>query len=73
METNCRRKPTMTVREVVNAMRGVGFRTSDEIVADGIESGRYPFGTLISSGKTGRRHFEILRVDFERWLSEVTQ
>lgn len=73
METNCRRKPTMTMREVVNAMRGVGFRTSDESVADGIVSGRYPFGALISSGKTGRRHFEILRVDFERWLSEVTQ
>lgn len=66
-------KPTMTMREVVNAMREVGFRTSEETVADGIESGRYPFGTLISSGKTGRRHFEILRVDFEKWLKEVTR
>lgn len=66
-------KPTMTLREVVNAMRAVGFRTSEETVASGIESGRYPFGTLISSGKTGRRHFEILRVDFEKWLKEVTQ
>lgn len=70
MET---RKPTMTLAEVVTAMRSAGFRTGETAVADAIESGRYSFGAVISHGKTGRRKFEILRVDFERWLKEVTQ
>lgn len=73
METNCRRKPTMTLAEVVAAMRAAGFRTTEPAVAMAIDTGRYPFGTVIGTGSTGRRHFEILRVDFERWLSEVTQ
>lgn len=64
-------RPTMTLREVAEAMRAVGFRTSEPMIVNGIESGRYPFGAVISVGKTGRRRVEILRVDFDAWLRRV--
>lgn len=73
MNSTIPNRPTMTMREVVNAMRDVGFRTSETTVADGIKSGRYPFGALLGTGRTGRRRFEALRVDFERWIEEVTK
>lgn len=62
--------PTMTLSEVVTAMRKAGFKTSETAVADAIETGRYPFGHVVGRGKTGRRKFEIFRVDFEKWLKE---
>lgn len=64
-------RPTMTLKEVTEAMRAAGFRTSETMIADGIESGRYPFGAVIGVGKTGRRRIEILRVDFTAWLNRV--
>lgn len=63
-------RPTMALAEVVTAMRSAGFKTGETAVADAIESGRYSFGAVISRGKTGRRKFEIFRVDFEKWLNE---
>lgn len=66
-------RPTMTLKEVTDAMRRAGFRTSETRVADGIEAGRYPFGEVIGVGKTGRRQIEILRVDFTAWLARVTE
>lgn len=64
--------PTMSLKEVVDTMRSAGFRTSETAVADSLDSGRYPFGTLVRTGKSGRRTFEIYRVDFECWLSQKT-
>lgn len=64
--------PMMNLKECADAMRDVGFRTSETCIADGIESGRYPFGALLSVGQTGRRRFEIYRVDFEAWLRSKT-
>lgn len=52
-------------------MRAAGFRTSETMIANGIESGRYPFGAVTGVGKTGRRRVEILRVDFNAWLQRV--
>lgn len=62
--------PTMTLSEVVTAMRKAGFKTGETAVADAIETGRYPFGQVVGRGKTGRRKLEIFRVDFEKWLKE---
>lgn len=64
--------PQMTLKEVVDTMRSAGFKTSEIRIADGIEAGRYPFGDILSTSGTGRRRFEILRVDFEKWLASVT-
>lgn len=62
----------MTLREVAVAMRKAGFRTSEATIRNGIVSGRYPFGSVLGQGRTGRYTLEILRVDFTRWLDSVT-
>lgn len=61
-------KLTMTVKEVVQTMRQAGIQCSERIVSDGIASGMYPFGAVVSVGETGRRTLQIFRVDFEAWL-----
>lgn len=60
---------TMTLNEVAAAMRAAGFKTTETTIADAIACGRYPFGVCLSKGATGRRRFEIFRVDFEQWLA----
>lgn len=65
-------KPVMTLKECAEELRRLGVRTSETAIADALEAGIYPFGRLKSLGKTGRRTFEIWRVDFERWLRERT-
>lgn len=61
-------KLTMTCREAYYAMREAGIRSSPERIAAGIESGYYPFGTVVNVGETGRRTIEIYSVDFYAWL-----
>lgn len=63
-------KPTMTVNEVVMELRALGMRVSNRYAADSIESGHWPFGSVASTGTGRRRHFEIWRADFQRWLEE---
>ena len=65
-------KLTMTVHEVVQAMRQVGIQCTPRIVSDGIASGMYPFGTVVGVGETGRRTLQIFRVDFEAWIESKT-
>lgn len=60
-------KPTMTLREVYYDLRKYGFRTSLQSLSDGIVSGLYPFGSVLNVGETGKRTFQILRVDYENW------
>lgn len=59
----------MTLRECVEAMRDLGIRCSPTLVGDAIERGVYPFGRVKAVGKTGKRAFEIWRVDFEDWIA----
>ena len=61
-------KLTMTLMEVYYAMRAAGIPCSPTKVSAGIVSGAYPFGRVVSEGETGRRSFEIFRVDFDNWL-----
>lgn len=63
-----RPKITMTLREVYYAMREAGIRCNVKMISDGIASGAYPFGRVVSVGETNRRTLEIFRVDFEAWL-----
>lgn len=64
-------KPTMTLLDVYHAMRAVGIRNSPARISAGITSGAYPFGRVVSTGETGRKTFEIYRVDFDAWLQKV--
>lgn len=63
-------KPIMTLAEVVQDLRSVGVKTTNTVISDGIASGRYPFGTILNLGGTGRRHIQIFRTDYERWKNE---
>lgn len=64
-------KPTMTIKEVYDDLREHGFKTSLRRLSDGIASGLYPFGSVLNIGETGKRTFQILRVDYENWKTKV--
>ena len=61
-------KLTMTISELYQEMREVGIPCSPNSIANGIESGAYPFGRVVCTGETGRRRIEVFRVDFLAWL-----
>ena len=60
----------MTTKEVCDDMRSRGCKIGEPALRQGIETGLYPFGSLINTGETGRRVFHILRVDYMRWADE---
>lgn len=64
-------KPTMTIKEVYDDLREHGFKTSFRRLSDGIASGLYPFGSVLNIGETGKRTFQILRVDYENWKAKT--
>lgn len=61
-------KLTMTLMDVYHAMRDAGIPCTPMRISAGIESGAYPFGRVVNIGETGRRTFEIYKVDFNAWL-----
>lgn len=66
-------KLTVTLNEAMEIMREAGYSITGATLADGIESGAYPFGRLVrKSETTGRRTFEIFRIDLLRWLESKT-
>ena len=65
-------KLTMTIKEVLTAMRAAGIPCTDKRISDGIASGAYPFGRVTNEGETGRRTLEIFQVDFYAWLDSKT-
>lgn len=62
---------TMTLDQVVEEFRMVGIKTDKKRISDGIKSGIYPFGRIISVGPTGRCCFEIWRKDLEAFLDAM--
>lgn len=64
------KKPRMTLAEVLGEMREHGMSIGQGALSDGIENGAFPFGRVMSTGKTGRRQFLILRKDFEAWAEQ---
>lgn len=68
-----KRALTATINETVEIMRSAGIPMTSATLADGIESGVYPFGRLVrKSETTGRRTFEIFRVDIQQFLESKT-
>ena len=61
----------LTLREVSRDLSQSGLTISSANLANGIASGIYPFGTVLNIGETGRRTFQILRVDYENWKEKV--
>jgi hypothetical protein len=57
----------MTMIAVMADMRACGYPISQKTLSDGMAEGVFPFGTLLSTGTTGRRTFMILRKDYENW------
>lgn len=46
------------------------MRIKPHTLSDGIASGVFPFGSILSVGETGRRSILILRCDYEKWAAE---
>jgi len=68
-----RPKLTVTVNEALAIMRKAGIPITAVTLADGIETGVYPFGRMVRKSEiTGRRTFEIYRVDLQQWLDSKT-
>lgn len=65
-------KLTMNLTEVAQLFRQHGVPADPNKIADGIATGRYPFGKLIAVSPNGRRTFEIWRVDVLRFLEDKT-
>lgn len=59
---------TMTLEDVCRLFRSYGIPMEIMRLADGIEAGVYPFGRIVKKSSTGRRTFEIWRVDVEAFL-----
>lgn len=62
------KKMVLSVTECAAEMRKHGIPCSTRNIGDAIANGIYPFGRVKCEGATGRRTFEIWRVDFEAWL-----
>lgn len=62
-------KQKMTLRDVCIDLRLRGAGMTQKTVADGIESGSFPFGKVLSV-TNGRRHILILRRDYETWADK---
>lgn len=70
------RKPVMSATEAVAAMRRVGYPMSTARLIDGIISGLFKFGYVVSTGGDGphpRRTVRIIRKDFESWLASLLE
>ena len=58
---------TLTLAAVTKRMQAKGMRVSPATVADGIEQGIYPFGSMIKREGKHNRRFIIYEADFEKW------
>lgn len=65
---NVKKRAVLSLTECATEMRRHGIPCNSRDIGNAIESGVYPFGRVKREGKTGRRTFEIWRVDFEAWL-----
>lgn len=55
------------INEARNILAAAGIPMSNVTLADGIAAGIYPFGRVVRVTETGRRTFEIFRVDLLAW------
>lgn len=64
-------KHKLTLADVRDDLRGRGIAMSIRAIANEIEAGRMP-GTVVNTGRTGRRTFLIYRADYEPWAIKHT-
>lgn len=62
----------ISASEAVRLLRERGVKMTVPRLINGIESGYYGFGKVISVGATGRRTVEIYRKQFIKWMEEIT-
>ena len=62
---------TMTVNQVVDALRGLGIRTSEERVIRLLIDGKYPWG--VATQGAGERLVEIYAKKFWAWWDEIAE
>lgn len=60
----------MTIAQVMRDMRSRGIPIGQKNLTIGIESGAFPFGRVISVGKTGRRTLLITAANYYSWADE---
>lgn len=63
-------KLTLTVKETAKLCHEHGWRATDRQIAQGIASGRLPFGRVVNTGVTGRNTYEIWAQDVLNFLKE---
>lgn len=70
-----KRKPmvieTMSLCAAVDALRGLGIKTSTEKVLRFLEAGRYPWGICVQGPKD--RMVEIYTKKFWEWVDEIAE
>ena len=62
---------TMTIAECCDRMRDLGIHIGNRALADGIESGIFPFGEVISKPDQRRRNFLIYTARFNEWAESL--
>lgn len=66
-------KLTLNVNEAVQRLRNGGIPMTAAKLADGIETGVYTFGRMVSKNpNSGRRHFEIFTSDVDAFIQAKT-
>lgn len=60
---------TITVAEATERLRAMGMKISPEIVRDGIEQRRFPFGDVIRT-KSGSPRCYVYEKSLMEWASE---
>ena len=65
----CRKRPTMTIGEMCEALRANVIPCSDSIIGDMIIDGKFPFA--VGHYGSGKNVYIIFRSGFYKWLDEM--
>ena len=60
---------TITPAEATEQLRALGLKISTEVLRDGIDQGKFPFGVSIKS-RHGGTVYHIYKRQFDAWVSE---
>ncbi len=60
---------TMNIAEATEVLRSMGMRITSETLREGIEQGRFPFGTCIRRRSGGPVYF-VYQTLFDQWVAE---
>ena len=63
---------TLTLEAACKILRSYGIKANNTRLANMIESGAMPIGTVVNVSKTGRRHFLIFAKDLIEFCESKT-